>query len=251
MTGYTRDRSWLTPVAMLLVTLLAAMTLGGCGMGFVMGSGNTTTEERSISGVEGVALAFIGDLHITQGNEEKLVITGDDNVLPLITTEVRDGVLTIGSKSTLGFPAITTLRYDLTVRDLSSLRLSGAGSAQMDALETADLAVAITGAGSLAIQDLTAGRVAANLSGLGNLTLRGQADRLDVTLTGAGSYDGGDLETGSANVALSGLGSATVWATESLDATITGAGSVDYYGAPEVTSKITGVGAVNDKGSKD
>ena len=27
------------------------------------------------------------------------MITGDDNVLPLITTEVRDGVLTIGSKS--------------------------------------------------------------------------------------------------------------------------------------------------------
>jgi hypothetical protein len=183
--------------------LVAALLLGGCGLGLVVGSGNTVTEERDISNVEGVALSFIGDLRITQGSEEKLVITGDDNVLPLITTEVRDGVLTIGSRSTLGIPMVTQLRYDLTVRDLSSLRLSGAGNAEMDGLETGDLAVTVSGAGNLAIKDLQANRVTARLSGVGNVELSGKAARQAVTLSGAGSYSAGELQTGAADVSLS------------------------------------------------
>ena len=116
---------------------------------------------------------------ITQGDEEKLVITGDDNVLPLITTEVKDGVLTIGSKSTLGVPIVNDLRYDLTVRNLNSLQLSGAGNAEMDGLETGDLAVGVSGAGNLSIKDLQADRVTANLSGVGNLELGGQGQSPD------------------------------------------------------------------------
>jgi hypothetical protein len=236
--------------AIMAALMIAALLLSACGTGLVVGSGNKETEEREISNVNGVALSFVGDLHITQGDEEKLVITGDDNVLPLITTEVRDGLLTIGSKSTLGIPMVTELRYDLTVRDLNSLRLSGAGNAQMDGLETGDLAVAVSGAGNLVVRNLKADRVAANLSGVGNVELSGEADRQAVTLSGAGSYEGSDLETGSADVALSGLGSATVWATESLNATISGAGNIEYYGDPDVDSRISGLGNVSGKGEK-
>jgi hypothetical protein len=251
MIYFTLRSSRLMPAALLLGLVLAAMLPSACGVGLVVGSGNTTTEARAISGVDGVALGFIGDLYITQGEEERLVITGDDNVLPLITTEVRDGIVTIGSKSTLGIPAVTTLRYDLMVRDLSSLRLSGAGSAQMDSLQTEDLVVTISGAGNLAIQNLTARRIVAKLSGLGSLTLSGQATSLNVTLSGAGSYNGGKLATGAADVALTGLGSASVWATESLNAAISGAGNIDYYGDPEVTSQITGLGSINNQGVKE
>ena len=63
---------------------------------------------------------------VAVGGTQSVSITADDNVMPLITTEVKDGVLTIGSKSTLGIPVINDLRYDLTVRDLNSLQLSGA-----------------------------------------------------------------------------------------------------------------------------
>jgi hypothetical protein len=229
---------------------IGALVLSACGTGLVVGSGNQVTEEREISDVEGVALSFIGDLRITQGDEEKLVITGDDNVVPLVTTEVRDGVLNIGSKSTLSIPMVTELRYDLTVRDLNSLRLSGAGNAQMDGLDTGDFAAAVSGAGNLEVRNLKANRVSANLSGVGNVELSGEASRQAVTLSGAGSYAGGDLETGAADVSLSGLGNATVWATESLNATISGAGNIEYYGDPDVTSRISGLGNVSSRGDK-
>lgn len=245
--GVFQIRCGLLPAVGLLLAL--ALT-AGCGVGLVVGSGKTVTEERAISGVDGVALSFVGDLRIKQGDEEKLVITGDDNVLPLITTEVKDGVLTIGSKSTFGIPSINDLRYDLTVRNLNSLQLSGAGSAKMDGLETPELAVGVSGAGNLSIKDLQADRVTANLSGVGNLELAGKANRQAISLSGAGSYSGGDLETGATDITLSGLGGATVWATESLNATISGAGNIEYYGKPEVTSKISGLGNVTSQGTK-
>lgn len=236
--------------AIICLVCLAMGLAAGCGVGLVVGSGNAVTEEREISGVEGVSLSFVGDLRITQGDEEKLVITADDNVMPLITTEVKDGVLTIGSKSTLGIPVINDLRYDLTVRNLNSLQLSGAGNAEMDGLETGSLNVGVSGAGNVSINGLQADSVVANLSGVGNLELGGKAKRQAISLSGAGSYSGGDLETGSTDVSLSGLGGATVWATESLDANISGAGNVEYHGNPDVTSKISGLGNVTPEGSK-
>jgi hypothetical protein len=246
MARYSVGRCLLAPAALLLAAALAA----GCNIGLVVGSGNIVSEERTISDVEGVALSFIGDLQITQGDEEKLVITTDDNVLPLITTEVQDGVLNIGGKSALGIPMTVKVRYDLTVRDLNRLHMSGAGNAEMDGLETGDLSVDISGAGNLSITDLQADRVSAEMSGLGNLELGGMADRLTVALSGAGNYAGGDLQTGSADVSLSGLGNATVWATESLNAKISGAGNIQYYGDPDVDQEVSGLGNVNSLGDK-
>lgn len=229
---------------------LAVLLLAACGIGLVVGSGKSVTEEREISGVQGVELSFVGDLRITQGDEEKLVITADDNVLPLITTEVRNGILNIGSKSTVGFQTMTKLQYDLTVRDLESLKLSGAGNASMDGLQTGDLTLAVSGAGNLSLQNVDADRIQANMSGLGNMEISGEAARQDVKLSGAGNYSGGDLETGATDVSISGLGSATVWATETLDASISGAGSIEYYGDPQVTKQVSGLGNVEGKGEK-
>ena len=233
-----------------VVICLATLLLAACGVGLVVGSGKSVTEERTISGVAGVELSFVGDLRITQGNEEKLVITADDNVLPLITTEVRSGILNIGSKSTVGFQPMTKLQYDLTVRDLHSLKLSGAGNATMDGLETGDLTLAVSGAGNLSLQDVTADRIEASLSGLGNMEIGGKAARQDVKLSGAGNYSAGDLQTGASDVTISGLGSATVWVIETLDATISGAGNIDYYGDPQVTKQVSGLGDISSKGEK-
>ena len=229
---------------------VAALLLAACGIGLVIGSGKSITEEREIAGVDSVVLSFVGDLRITQGDEEKLVITADDNVMPLITTEVKDGVLTIGSRSTAGLQATSKLQYDLTVRDLKSIRLTGAGNAEIDGLETGDLELAITGAGNLSAQNVDAGRVDVTLSGLGSVSTSGQAARQAVQLTGSGSYSAGDLQTGSADVRISGLGSATVWVVESLDATISGAGNIEYYGDPQVTQQVTGLGAISAKKEK-
>src|SRR5438874_6398754 len=56
----------------------------------VKGSGNIVSEVRDISGFDAVELKSIGMVTIEQGDREGVEITADDNLLPEITTEVKN-----------------------------------------------------------------------------------------------------------------------------------------------------------------
>lgn len=240
MSRYAGTRSG----AMLLVLALAVLVLAGCGTGLVVGSGKSTTEERQVSGFDRVELSFVGELNITQGDEEKLVITADDNIMPLITTEVSNGTLEIGSKSSIGVPTSSPIRFDLTVKNLRELQLSGAGAANVGKLKTDTLATRLSGAGSVKLTDLAADTLQAMLSGTGSLEASGKVNKLTVVLSGLGGFNGKELQSSAAKVTISGLGGAEVAASESLDATVSGAGGVTYYGNPQVTKTVSGLGNV-------
>ncbi len=234
-----------------IVTLLfGIILLSSCSFGMVVGSGRSVTETRSVSNFNAVKFAFVGDLTITQGAEESLTITGDDNIVALIRATVQDGVLHIDAgAANIGRP-IVPLRYVLTVKNLESLTLSGLGNIEIASLETRNLALSLTGAGSLKIDNLAAADLAVTLSGLGSANLSGEVNKQAVTVSGAGSYYAVKLRSQSAAVRISGLGNAEVWAVETLAANISGAGNIRYVGNPQVTQNITGLGNIQSIGDE-
>ena len=228
------------------VGLLAVMALlAGCSVGATVGSGKVATETRAVSGVEAVEFAFVGDMTITQGDEESLTITGDDNILPLIKSDVTGGVLRVYTQGVNMAQSITPLRYELKVKDLSRMTLSGAGSINAPELTTERLRATVSGAGTLRVDALAADALEVSLSGIGDANIAGVVERQQVTLAGAGTYFGEELRSGVADTTISGLGNAKVWVTEKLNATISGAGSIEYKGDPQVTQQVSGVGSVN------
>ena len=83
-----------------------------------------------MSGFTGVRLTWLGDLEITQGDSEGLTIDAEDNILPLITSEVVDGTLVVGLAEKADENAVIPtqpVRYGLQVRQLDLVDLSGAG----------------------------------------------------------------------------------------------------------------------------
>jgi hypothetical protein len=237
-----------------IVTLvLAALVLAGCQMNVTRGSGNVVTETRPVSGYTSVRLAWLGDLAITQGDAEGLTIEAEDNILPLITTEVSGGTLVIGLDEPPGAgPILPTepVKYTLQVRSLDAIDLSGAGNVHADALDAEQLALSLSGAGNVELGKLAAQDLTVHAGGAGNLSLAGEVATQDVRLSGLGNYDAGDLRSSDASVDLSGAGGATVWAEDNLDVKISGAGSVRYYGEPKVTQTVSGLGKVESLGSK-
>jgi hypothetical protein len=222
-------------------------------MSVVRGSGVVTTQSRSVSGFNALVLSGLGDITIVQGQSESLTIEAEDNIIPQINIEVSGGTLRIGfSRDKWQDVIIPTkpVKFNLTVKDLSSIESSGAGQIQADALKTSKLTVRLTGAGAIKLAKIEATSVTANLSGAGNIELAGSVTQQTTTLSGLGSYRAGDLGSDSAKITLSGAGSATIWARASLDVTISGAGSVNYYGSPSVSKTITGIGAVKGLGDK-
>jgi Putative auto-transporter adhesin, head GIN domain len=216
----------------------------------VQGSGDMVSETRDVQGFDRVRFDAFGNLEIVQGEQEGLVIETQPNLLPYLTSEVRGDQLVIEIKPHVSITPLSTIRYQLRVKDLRDLEVSGAGFIGMNSLNTDRLIINSSGAAGVTISDLLASTLDANLSGTGKITVSGTVDTLQVDVNGAGSFYGAELSSKDADVALSGLGGATVWMTDSLDAQVSGVGSIQYYGNPAVTKKVSGIGSVVNKGDK-
>jgi hypothetical protein len=272
--------------------LLSACSISNNGVTIntatVTGSGVVTTETRSVSGFDAVALQSIGDVKISHGDTESITIKADDNLLPYITTEVENGTLEISTKPGYNINPSGTIVYEVTVKELSAVTLSGFGNIDVDSLSGASMSARLTGSGDIRIDEVTGDAFTLDLTGFGNvdlakvaasaaeLNLTGSgditlpdlsADDLDLTisgfgdasvsgvapkqtvsLTGSGDYNGGDLKSETATLTISGFGNATAWVTDTINITITGSGNVKYYGSPTVSTTLTGFGSVESLG---
>jgi hypothetical protein len=239
--------------ALIVISVLFAMLFGACGfqvnLGLEQGSGNITTETRDVSGFDRLSLAGIGDVTLTQGNEESLQIEAEDNIIPNIKTEVRGGTLYITYERKSLLPT-KPIKFNLTMKDVRSIETQGVSSVQADKIITDDLDVIISGTGSVNILSLDARQLATNISGAGNFEAEGQVDDQRIVLSGAGNYNGTDLQSKTGDVTITGLGQVSIWATDTLNVIISGTGGVDYYGEPKITRSVSGIGNLTHKGNK-
>ena len=150
-----------------LLILITAFSLTGCSDGSVQ----TRTDE--ISDFNQIQIGTFGEFIIQQGDEESLTIEAPRDYLRYITTEVDDGVLFIDTRrGFLGTP-VRQVTYNITVKDLNEISLSGAGVIKIYELETDQLDLILTGAGSVEVDDLTAKSLDINLTSAGSIVVAG------------------------------------------------------------------------------
>ncbi len=236
------------PVIFALLVLL----LTGCTNGIV-GSGHVITESRNVSNFDALNFSGVGEVTITQGDSESLTIQAEDNLMPLIKTEVKDRILTIGIMNRPGFLQFAPTRpikFDLAVKNLKGIEISGAGHVQSNSLKSDRFSIRVNGVASIALDRLEATEVDSSISGAGNLVIGGQVVNQVALLSGLGNYQARNLNSQTARVTLTGAGNATLAAKENLDVSITGAGAVRYYGNPRISRHIAGAGVVDSLGSE-
>jgi hypothetical protein len=194
----------------------------------IKGSGNPKTETRSVERFTAISVSGAASLEIEQTGQESLELTADDNLLPLFTTEVRDGTLFLGvaEGKRLSWSGKGP-RFKVTVSELRKLKVSGAASVKATKLDSDSLSISISGAGS--------GSIA------------GRSNNLSTSISGAGSLDAVDLHAKRATVVVSGAGDVTVNANDELDARVSGAGNIWYVGSPKLQSRISGAGTIKQK----
>ena len=234
-----------------------AMTfIGSDGDWFVgpaeRGSGKIVTETRDVNNFDAIELSYPAEVFIKQGNTESLEIEADDNLLPNLKTQVRNGKLEIFYRREDGkhVNPTKTVRITIVVKDLAEVDFNSAGELTIEKLKTDNLDVSLSGAGNLNLDSVQIRGLGVNLSGAGSMTASGSAEDLDMNISGFGDFNGEDLHSQVARVNISGAGSATVWVDDDLTAGISGAGSISYYGSASVTKQISGVGGVDHAGDK-
>jgi hypothetical protein len=223
----------------------------GDGMNFagsVSGSGKVTTTTRELRPFSKIDISYPAEVVIQQGKSELVKIEAEDNLIPQLSTEVKDGTLYINNKVSSWSERVRPtkpVRLTITVKDLQSLDFSSAGGIRIEKLRTDSLKVRLSGAGQLVIDQLQAKTLDCALSGAGGLSASGTIDDLQLRLSGVGSFDGISLTALKANVRLSGVGSATLNVTDDLTAQVSGVGSVRYVGSPQLHEQVSGLGSVN------
>lgn len=239
-------RNW----QLLTILTLVVLLLSACGASYVRGSGNVITEDRNVSGFNGLNMAGYGEVIITQGDAESLTIETDENLLQYIQTEVRNNTLYIEFTDKVIPDPSLSITFNLSIIDLESLELAGAGSFDIKALDTPSLGILFNGAGNIDLESLTADQITVQLNGAGSIKAAGEVAKQDVTISGAGKYSTPDLKSSQADVLVEGLGQVEIWVTDTLNVNIEGAGSVNYYGSPSVTQNVEGAGSIQSLGAK-
>ena len=210
-----------------LLLCLSTLLLAGCSLKFssftgVQGSGVLATETRDVGDFTGLDLRGSANVKIAVGQKARVVLELDDNLLPLIQTEVRNGQLVIDNQQS--YRSSRGLNVSITVPEMQQL--------------------AVHGAGDISIVNLDSDQFVVDLNGSSDVTALGSARKLTVTINGSGTVHLEDVVANEATATIRGSGDIRLHVLEELSANILGSGDIRYRGTPQVSKSIQGSGSI-------
>lgn len=215
----------------------------------IKGNGNMTTITRTTGEYDGVKCAGSFDYILVSGDEGKITIEGEENLLEHIVTEVKGGKLVVKTENNVNLSTSwnKTIKVTIPFRDINSVSLAGSGDLwNEDTIKTNSLEVSLAGSGDVIIA-VEANTVEGNLAGSGDLTLKGSTNDLEVSLSGSGDIHAFGLDANNTVVSIAGSGDAEVVSNKSIKARVSGSGDIEYKGNPsKEDTKVSGSGSISN-----
>ena len=232
-----------------IALVFLALLLINCSKGqVVVGSSNIISQEKQLSAYDRIEVLGSYDVIFTDGEVGKIKIKAPDNILPLIQTEVSDGLLRIDTgknRYKLKEPIIIYVPVDSRLKQVV---IKGSADIYTEKnLETKALEVDVYGSGDVRLQ-VDASSLALKIDGSGDIRVGGKTDNLSININGSGDVDTSKLTAEKAAISISGAGDVSAYVTEDVDVSIAGAGDVTVKGNPKkIKQKINGSGRVSVK----
>jgi hypothetical protein len=135
------------------IIIIAGLLIAGCDLigRYERGNGNVVTTTREVEHFDKISLGGNFEVILSHGSESLVTITTDENLEPLIETEVYDGVLEISTGKKLISAKKSVIR--ITYRQLEEIRVFGATMlSNEDTLESGNLTLQLSGAGVIDLQ---------------------------------------------------------------------------------------------------
>lgn len=226
----TAQNTWeKTNVKKIVLLMLLLSLVVGCHVihDGVAGSGNRQKEKRAVASFTSISTEGAFEIEIVSQTPQSLEIEGDDNILPLITTEVSNNVLHI--KSIRGFSTRTPVTLKISAPNLEGVSASGAGRIEVTGLKNEKFGLDVNGAATIRVS--------------------GETKILEIDTNGATNIDTHKLRADRAVVDSNGVAKVEVYAAKELDVTVNGLSRVIYHGDPHVKQTVHGPGSVTKKES--
>jgi len=210
----------------------------------LFGEDDPVIEILNIDNFDGIKLKIDADVFITQGSEQKVEITAEQNIIDEIERDVDNGTWEIEFDQCVA-------RYDdiqiiIEMENIELLSVSGSGFIRGENIfNVDDIDLRISGSGDIDV-GLDASSIEGEITGSGKMFLEGNTEDFDFDIAGSGDYRAFDLNADKGDIKVTGSGDSEVRVNDELDIRITGSGDVRYKGFPTLDVEVTGSGRVID-----
>jgi len=169
----------------------------------VVGSGPVVNKSLDLSAFTKIENTGVANFYITIGSPQSVVLSAQQNIMDVMTYEVREQTLIVGVKENVSIGNHEEIRFDITIPSIGKIELIGVGDFELSGDEQ---------------------------------------DELVIILMGVGTVKAFDMEVGTCIITSTGVGNCEVYVLDELTVTISGVGNVYYKGNPTINSTITGLG---------
>lgn len=218
-------------------------------------------ENLSVSDFNGIDASYAFEITVKKGSTEALTIEANDDVMPYVRSEVKNGILYLYlEKDIPNSVRNKTVNATVIMKDLEKVSLSGACKIKANDLftpktfnascsgassiainvNTGKLSIKASGTSELQINASVTDDTKMNLSGSSNVDLIGSAKSLSLDMSGSSNFKAGDFITETSTIKSSGSSKVLVNVTKTLNISSSGSSAVDYKGSPSVSVNSSG-----------
>lgn len=195
-------------------------------IGAEKGSGHMAAEVRDLRDFNSLDVNSVFQVEVTAQNDFHVEVEADDNLLPFIKTEVRNGELQISLEKKV--KTSNPLRVRIGMPNVERLEASGASKVNLANLKNTELTL--------------------DTSGASRIEVSGETGELTVDVSGATQVNAADLKAVNANVDASGASRVSVNVSGELRSEASGASNISYSGSPSnVYKRTSGASSVTQR----
>jgi hypothetical protein len=214
----------------------------------IRGNGDMVTKMRTVGEYDKIAVGGAFDVKLIAGEEGKLTIKIDENLLEYLVTKVENGKLKIKWQKGINISSRKGIMITVPFKDIDGVSLAGSGDVYSDdIIESTSFKASLSGSGNLKLH-VTSQDIKTAISGSGDIELRGSTDKLKCSIAGSGDIKAYELKSKNASVSIAGSGTIRIFVDNNLKARIAGSGDVYYKGeAKRQDVKVSGSGSVSSR----
>ncbi|NIM96006.1 MAG: hypothetical protein GTO18_20085 [Anaerolineales bacterium] len=231
--------------------ILISVFLVGCGLSTttITGTGDVVTQDKDISGFDGVDVSHGFEVTISQGESYSVSLKVDKRVLDYLYVERDGNTLKIGLTPGGSFNLINVdMEAEVTMPELRRLDCSGGSRVEITGFQSTESFNMDMSGGSNLRGDIDAGDTVFDVSGGSNVSLAGSGGDLNVDSSGGADVDLSDYSVENAYIDASGASTVMVNVSGTLDVSASGAASVLYLGDPSLgTINISGGASIDSR----
>lgn len=196
----------------------------------IRGNGHVVKETRSVRNFTGVSASSGINVFLFQGNENKVVVEADENLLDCIVVKVEGNTL----RCSVNCKITRSKKFNVYVNytDLKVIKATSGADVYGETVIVTDQLKVESSSGADVKVEVVAGSIFSNSSSGAGILITGKAGHLEANASSGADIKANELVVNTCKASASSAGSITVNVTEKIEGKASSGGDVVYYGNP-------------------